>query len=37
MIFIPKNEDRIFKYGILPNKLKYNKNIPYIEDNDLFD
>ena len=23
MILIPENEDRIFKYGILPNKLKY--------------
>ncbi len=23
MILIPDNEDRIFKYGILPNKLKY--------------
>ena len=23
MIIIPENEDRKFKYGILPNKLKY--------------
>ncbi len=23
MILIPENEDRVFKYGILPNKLKY--------------
>ena len=23
MILVPENEDRIFKYGILPNNLKY--------------
>ena len=32
MIIIPENEDRKFKYGILPNKLKYT--IIYDKDSD---